>query len=155
DFFYTTGDSSGDSSGDKVASALCATAEGPTDEEKDSGEMKFDNLKSVHDVQGMVKAQKLLHKPKKESSLVILWKSMFSEVTGGKYCENLTAKQIGQLREFGKKCPPNKADLILANVMENWHDFAKDVETNQGLKKTPNEPQIGFLLQYVQNAVSV
>jgi hypothetical protein len=155
--YIQQGESTGSNNKENIASALCASAGQTSKEiqEGDSGEnMKLENLTSGHDVPNMLEAPMLPHKPKKTHSLVTVWMTKFTEVTD-KYCPPMTAKQLGQLKQFEKRCPKHLAETILCNVLENWHTFCKDVEMNQGLKKTPYEPSVGFLLQYVQNAVSV
>lgn len=153
---YIQGESTGSDNKEIPASALCAAADMKNFKIEDSGnetDINFEGLKSVHDEAGIVKAHKLHHKPNK-FTLPDVWREKFKEATG-KFCPTLTIKQVGQLKQFAKKCPSHMAETILCNVMEDWQLFAKDVEMNQGLKKTPYEPSVGFLLQYLQNAVSV
>lgn len=65
----------------------------------------------------------------------------------------LTVMQRGQLAHIAKRLGV-EADRTVQHVLPNWIGFCKFVEAQAGLKKTPDVPQIGFLLKYVTEAVN-
>lgn len=100
-------------------------------------------------------AGKKLHQPDSPKALERVWQKSVSE-TFDKYVAPLTLKQLGQLRNFAKKCPSGlEPSKILRHAVENWIGFVKAVEVEAGIKKTPAEPSIDFLLKHAGIAVNL
>lgn len=95
-----------------------------------------------------------MHKPDGSKSLELLWVKTVSEATG-KYVAPLTMKEIGLLVHIRNKCPKGKAGDVIRHAVDNWITFVKRVEAEAGLKVTPSEPKLTFLLQYVAVAVNM
>lgn len=95
-----------------------------------------------------------MHKPDGSKALELTWIKAVSGVTG-KYVAPLTMKEIGLLTHIRKKCPPGKAADVIQHAVENWIAFVKRVEAEAGIKTTPSEPKLTFLLQYASVAVNM
>ena len=98
------------------------------------------------------KAVTKLHQPDKVSSLEAVWKQTLAEVTEG-WVVGLTIKQKGQLKHFMQACPPGTATDVLRNVLQDWVTFALEAQADGGIKSSPDQPEVGFLLKYVSTAV--
>jgi hypothetical protein len=114
--------------------------------------MKGIGIKSVKDVEALVKAKNVLHKPDAVSALESAWKQKQAETKD--WVTPLTGKEKGQLRNFIKKCPPGKAPEIFRHALDKWIFFAKKVQTTAGHKSIKSQPDIGFLLIHAQAAVT-
>ena len=112
------------------------------------------HVKSVHQVEQAVKANALLHKPAAASAIVTLWRDEMHKLTGA-YVPPLPAKQAGQLKMFAAACQPGTAEAVLRHVLKYWLEFTVKVAGDVCLKSTPDEPHIGFILQYVAIAIMV
>lgn len=99
-------------------------------------------------------AGKKLHKPDTSKALELLWVQTVSEATG-KYVAPLTMKEIGFLSHIRSKCPKGKAGDVIRFAVSNWIAFVKAVETEAGIKTTPSEPKLQFLLLHVAIAVNM
>lgn len=83
--------------------------------------------------------------------LALLWQKEVSRVYG-KFVPQLTMKQQGQLGHWLKRAP--EPVETLGWVLAHWDAFTAKVKVVQDVKSTPTEPQIAFLLTYVQEAVN-
>lgn len=96
-----------------------------------------------------------LHKPDSVKTLELLWVKTLSDVTG-KYAPPLTMKDVGLLKNFAKKCPtPTSVPVIIRYVIGNWISFVKQVEADAGIKITPAEPKLDFLLKHAGVAINM
>lgn len=121
---------------------------------KDAGgatDMK--KTRTVEEILAKGLGKKFSPKDNTVTDLEFRWKIRVSDVTGD-YVPPLTMKQKGQLKLFLDKCPKGEAGLILETTVDNWIAFSKRVGSDSGVKKTPNKPNIDFLLKYVGTAVS-
>jgi hypothetical protein len=105
----------------------------------------------MSEVEQAVKARKLMHKPDTVKSLEFQWKNRVAEKTGAMII--LKAKEYGQLKQFQKLCPEGKAMAVMNAVLDNWLAFVKATQSAHGLKSTPAQPSLDFLLKYAANAV--
>lgn len=64
-----------------------------------------------------------------------------------------TKVQVGQLSHIAKALGV-ETDRTIQYVIPNWIGFCKFVESQAGLKKSPDVPQIGFLLKHTTEAVN-
>ena len=144
---YIQGETQGETQG---AFGALSLASGKKSDQKACGEddMKFTG--SAHDVEAHVKANKMLHKP--DGGFGQLWAENLSRLTGVTQ-PMPSLKQIGQLKAFAKKCPPETGKAVLKNALANWLAFTKRVEQDAGIKTTPAKPNIDFLLKHVSIAV--
>ncbi len=106
---------------------------------------------SVKDVEQLV-ISGTMKKKKTKPNLALIWASELHVATN-KYVAPLTAAQQGQLKHFAKACPEGTAGEVLKKVVRNWGSFANQVMANKGQKQGPLEPQIGYLLTNVGEAV--
>jgi hypothetical protein len=95
-----------------------------------------------------------IHKPAHEMTLVTLWCAVLAELKGA-YVAPFTNKQKGQLKQFAKKCPPGKAELVLEHVLRHWLIFIESAEANAGVYKAPASPDVGFLLKHAGIAINL
>lgn len=95
-----------------------------------------------------------LHKPETSKALELVWVQAVSEATG-KYVPPLTMKEVGLLTHVRAKCPKGKAAAVIRYVVANWIAFVKTVETEAGLKTTPSEPRLQFLLLHAGIAINM
>ena len=109
---------------------------------------------SVLDVAAKVKANKILHKPDSVMALKYLWMNLLSE-HHGIVSTVLTAKQLGLLKHFLNKCPPGTAEAAMTVAVTDWIKFVKTVESAMGIKTTPAQPKLEFLLTYAGVAVNL
>ena len=63
----------------------------------------------------------------------------------------MTIAMKGQLSHFAKALG-SKSDTTMQYIIPNWIGFCKFVEAQRGLKKSPNVPDIGFVLKYCADA---
>ena len=152
---YMQGESQGESQG------YCgqSPARGTKVSGKDSGEMaKIPRSTSVKDVilahSSPAKIGTRLHKPDSFKALELAWKSTVSEEYD-KFVPPLTQKQVGQLKLFRGKCPAGRAEQVMKHAVRHWIEFVKQVETEVGIKATPAEPNLDFLLKHAGVAVNL
>lgn len=88
------------------------------------------------------------------SALEMKWKDTVSEVYSC-FVPQLTQKQLGQLKHFRDKCPAGRAEAVLEWAIRHWIEFVKAVETKVGLKTTPAEPRLDFLLLHAGIAINM
>jgi len=131
-----------------------------------TSEAQGDVLMAGKDAKGKTIHELMMSSPRKDGKPTIaakakgvmalsqLWKSTVSEVYE-QFVPSHTQKQLGQLKNFAAKCPSRKADVVLEWALRNWIMFVKSVETATGLKSTPAEPRIEFLLLHAGIAVNM
>ena len=107
---------------------------------------------SVKDVQQRMTEK--LHKPLKVSGLEAIWKQTLAEVQGG-FVAGFTAKERGQLKHFMQACPEGMAAAVLETVLSDWMSFTVEAEVAAGIKSSPDQPHVGFLLKHVGTAVNL
>jgi hypothetical protein len=107
---------------------------------------------SVKDVQQRMTEK--LHQPLKVSGLEAMWKQTLAGVQGG-FVPGLTAKQRGQLKHFMQACPEGSAAAVLETVLSDWMSFTIEAEAAAGIKSSPDQPHVGFLLKHVGAAVNL
>lgn len=95
-----------------------------------------------------------MHKPDASKALELIWNDAVATVTG-KFVPPLTMKEIGLLVHLRKKCPTGKTADVIRYAAENWIAFVKQVEVEAGVKTTPSEPKLQFLLQHAAVAVNM
>lgn len=136
---------------------------GNTDEQEEDGVLAHAGLLSQGSCNqdsgeetGMKAHQVLekIHKPAHEMTLVTLWCAVLAELKGA-YVAPFTNKQKGQLKQFAKKCPPGKVELVLEHVLRHWLIFIESAEANAGVYKTPASPDVGFLLKHAGIAINL
>jgi DNA-binding MarR family transcriptional regulator len=99
-------------------------------------------------------AGKKFHKPDSVKALELTWTKAVADATG-KYVPPMTMKDAGLLKHFRTKCPPGKAEEVLRYAAENWIAFVKQVEADAGIKTTPAEPRLDFLLKHAGVAINM
>ncbi|WFE75666.1 hypothetical protein [Roseinatronobacter sp. S2] len=95
----------------------------------------------------------LATKPNTVKDLVFQYKQAMAEEYGH-VMVSVTQKQVGQLSQFLKKCPPGKGSEIFAKVLAEWAEFTSEVKFSAGVKTTPGDPSIGFILVHVNVAIA-
>lgn len=103
---------------------------------------------------GALKAEKKRHKPEGSKGLGLVWAKAVADATG-KYVPPLTLKELGLLTHLRNKCPKGKTEDVIRYAVGNWIAFVKRVETEAGIKTTPSEPKLQFLLQHAAIAVNM
>lgn len=157
---YMQGESQGESQGD--CAQACAGGFSGEKSESGFGEGKKVKVKKPRptSVKEAILAHKgppiggKLHKPDSVKALESVWKVTVSEEFD-KYVAPLTMKQQSQLKMFRGKCPSGKCEMILRHVLRNWVEFTKSVQMQAGIKATPSEPSIDFLLKHAEVAVNL
>ncbi len=95
---------------------------------------------------------KLETKPNTPKSLEMLWKTLVPKYNKKvPFIPAFTMAQKGQLSHMIKQWG-DKSDETLTHIIKNWTSFAVFVTTNSGVKLTPENPTIGFVLKYVGDA---
>lgn len=79
------------------------------------------------------------------------WKQAI--VATGKFCPELTLKARGQLKMVMKACPQDKAPEVVKTLVKYWGEFAAAAKQAKGLKNVPLDPDIGFVLFNMGNAL--
>ena len=108
---------------------------------------------SVHDVQGLVAAQKKVHKPDSGGALTQAWQIGMKEHLPDQLVP-LGPKGVGMLKSFAKHCKPGTAEAILSFTLSDWIAFTKFCEQEAGAFKTPGTPTLPFLVKFAQQAVT-
>jgi hypothetical protein len=83
---------------------------------------------------------------------VVRLASLWQRTTGAKM--PMTPKNLGQLKMLSKKLGMQTFPLI-DWVLPNWTEFTRQAKLAGGLRSTPPNPHIGFLLRYYVTAVSL
>lgn len=86
-------------------------------------------------------------------AVATLWRTHLIAKRGYHHSLKLTGAERGQLKSFTDRCPPGEAAFVLQYALANWIEFTAHVKSAAGLYSTPYEPEIGFLLKYVNLAV--
>lgn len=107
----------------------------------------------VEDVIAKHKHLTKVHKPN-VTGLSGVWKETLAEVYSPGFI-HMTKVEIGQLKHIMNSCPAGKAHDVVEWVIRHWNEFAAEVESDAGLKKTPAAPRIDFLLKYIAVAVKL
>lgn len=107
----------------------------------------------VDDTVFPVGKKKIPTKPNTTKDLVFQYKQCMAEEYDH-VMVSVTQKQVGQLSQFLKKCPPGKGSEIFAKVLEDWAEFTSEVAFSAGVKTTPGDPSIGFILVHVNVAIA-
>jgi len=112
------------------------------------------NVATLSDIVGN-KEWKKLPKSKKQTMIGALeqeWREAILSFDPDSFVAALTAAQRGQLGHMVNRVGFEPAKTLLAAAVGDWGDFAYYV---QGLGiKAPEEPQIGFLLWRIEDAIS-
>ena len=108
---------------------------------------------SVHDVQGLVAAQKKVHKPDSGGSLAQAWQIGMKEHLPNQLVP-VGPKGVGMLKNFAKHCKPGTAEAILHFTLSEWIAFTKFCEQEASAFKTPGTPTLQFLVKFAQQAVT-
>lgn len=88
--------------------------------------------------------------PKKQDTVADLesrWKHVMSS-SYGMVMVHVTAKQKGQMGHFLRQCPKGMGSAAFSWILGHWIEFVKEVEVKAGLKVTPSQPDIGFILKH-------
>lgn len=109
--------------------------------------------KGYSDKNEVTQKSELTHKPSTPSSWESLWRQTIFEVYG-EQSPAFTGKQWGQLKHFVKACPQGTAFEVMKFCLQNWALFSIDAKSAAGLKKSPERPDLGFLLKHVGPAVN-
>jgi hypothetical protein len=88
------------------------------------------------------------------SGMAMLWKSRMSLLNDGNYQKELTSKEVGQLKHLIKPLG-DRCFEVLDWALQNWSAFAWEVKAKKGLTTAPEQPVIGFLVQYHDVAVQL
>lgn len=88
-----------------------------------------------------------------KAALVAVWRTVPKFNKDVKIVPVLTTKDQSNLSYIGKHLGPT-ADVTLSHVISHWIAYAKFVESAKGIKKTPNTPDIGFVVKYLTEAAS-
>ena len=108
---------------------------------------------SVHDVQGLVAAQKKVHKPDSTAALGQAWQIGMKEHVPNAMIV-VYKKDYAQLKMFAQHCEPGTAEAILHFTLSEWIAFTKFCEQEAGAFKTPATPTLHFLVKFAQQAVT-
>jgi hypothetical protein len=95
-------------------------------------------------------AQNLGHA--KAHRLPMLWQKEKASLKGS-FQKPLTAKEMAQLKKFGKDTG-DLAEKVLLYATSHWQKYAVEVKSAAGLTTVPMEPDIGFLLKYSEIATN-
>ncbi|MCL4743824.1 MAG: hypothetical protein KJZ83_00265 [Burkholderiaceae bacterium] len=153
---YMQGESQGESQG---VSMLTHASVSPAEKQEGGKEGMVNkdqekNAATVADALNKFKAGGKLHQPDSVKALEYVWKTTIAQELE-KYVPQLTSKQYGQLKLFRAKCPAGKAETVLRHVLMNWLEFTKEVESAAGVKTTPLDPNVDFLLKHAGIAVNL
>jgi hypothetical protein len=88
-------------------------------------------------------------KPDKIDGLIHVWQK------SGKPMPTITMKVRAQLKHLIKVRPEGKAPEILSHALANWFDVTNKAEIDAGAFKSPDQPQVGYLLKFQHIAVQV
>jgi hypothetical protein len=100
-------------------------------------------------------AGKKLHKPDSVKGLELVWVKAVADATG-KFVPPLTMKDAGLLKHLRSKCPQNlSVAFLIRETVINWIAFVKQVEADAGIKTTPAEPRLDFLLKHAGVAINM
>lgn len=86
--------------------------------------------------------------------LSYVWLETLAEVRGG-FIAPLRAKDYGQFKHVITRTPKGKAGEVVQYVLRNWIEFVKEVEAKAGVKSTPSEPNLDFLLKHIEIAANL
>jgi hypothetical protein len=88
-----------------------------------------------------------------KQAMVAIWRTVpkFNPEVG--MIPVLTVIAQSQLADIAKKLGPT-AESVLSHVVSHWIAYTKFVESAKAVKKTPNTPDVGFVLKYVTEAGS-
>jgi hypothetical protein len=89
-------------------------------------------------------------KPDKVESFVAVWRKAFIEM--GKTAPAITMKMRGQIKQLLAKWPDGQALKLFDCALKNWGEFTYRAEKNYGAFKSPDLPQMGYLLKYAHVA---
>lgn len=109
-------------------------------------------LKEAHSAGDAMKAAdvlKSLQKRKDIGPLSVLWKESVSRKTQ-QFVKELTFKERGQLNQLGKKVGESGGDVrrVITYAVDEWSRLCYEATAARGLYKTPDIPDIGFLLKH-------
>lgn len=96
------------------------------------------------------------HKGKTDTSLIDL-EYMWRQIVGEEHdtlVPRFTPQQRGQLRQFVQRCPKGQARAVIETCLRDWCYFVHDAERKAGAFKCPDQPELGFLLRYIEPAVN-
>lgn len=89
----------------------------------------------------------------KPGELAQVFQTAWSDTFPGTYLPPLIAKHYGQLKQIAKACPRGAGGKVIDYCVRHWQDFVATAVAQQGAWKTPQLPDLGFMLSYVQSAV--
>lgn len=110
-------------------------------ENSEQGNPEMANAKDVMDKFALKGIQ-----AKGAAALVVRWKQHLHDLTG-EFQGDLTAKEKGQLKQFGQKFG-DQAISVLDYAVANWPEFALKAKSAAGLLTAPTQPHTGFLLAH-------
>lgn len=105
-------------------------------------------LASLKEKKGTIRPPKISGTP---ASAMAIWRNEVPKLEGVGFLPSFTVKQQGQFRHFVTRCGPT-SDALITYIVSNWIGFTKFVANAKALKKTPDRPDIAFLLLYVHEA---
>lgn len=86
------------------------------------------------------------------------WCEALGEHAGVKFVPVISKKDEAQLVKVAKACPPGSAFSVIEHAVKEWPSFCEAVKAQKFEYKNnpgPSAPHIGFLLKYVDVAVSM
>lgn len=101
--------------------------------------------------------EKNLHGPGSKvntKALVVHWKKRLALLSGA-FVKEPTGKDVGQMGLFLKAVGEARALAVLDWALQNWTRFTFEASEAKGLKVTPDQPVIGFLLAHHDVAVQL
>lgn len=84
-----------------------------------------------------------------------VWRDGISEAYGD-FVPAFTQQQIGQLKNFAKKCPSSPdSETVLRYALSHWSLFVQIATNEAGAFNLPTKPQLGPLLKFAQVAINM
>lgn len=130
----------------------CASAQAHTCEETShpENEKNMPTLAEALSVKKPIKKNASAPEP-----LGSLWRRVMGEEYGQSvYVGPYTVKELAQLKRLENVLVPDSRRL-LERVVRDWADFAWEVRAKHGLKTSPSEPQLGFVVRFYSVAVAL
>lgn len=157
------GKEQGSKQGKTVDLTVSCKPPSPPDNSGDAGKINPDNSADpkeepvkVADILAGAKLKKdVLHKPDSVFGLHHAWMTARNAEYGKKYHPPMTGKDKGLYKQLITKFGGEKAQKIVSRIIPRWIEFTKDVEQKAGIKTTPSEPVLPFLVKHVGIAIDM
>jgi len=84
--------------------------------------------------------------PRTPTGMGMFWKRVLADTYGIKMGATFSKKELGQCKLLLARIPSDEP--CLETTIKNWSSFASYLESEVGVKNTPNTPVLGVLLTY-------